>query len=184
MGIILILLLVLILLLLVLWLWSRGQSETGSEAQFGSGWSVRHNADWTPHPPSASPLGPPNSSCTGGAVVGSWAHFTFPPFSVPSGAAVTGILVRFKYLSQSGGNRVQLSNSGTLVGNAQPLASVTGASRCPSTTFTSVGGDGDTWGDTFSATDVNGGAVGVRLTQEANTVEIDAVELTVFYSTA
>jgi len=179
----LIILLLILLLLILLWLWWRGRDVKLSEAHYASGWSVNNNADWTPFPPNANPLGPPNDACTGGVIVGSWAHFTFPQFGLPAGSTVTGIMVRFKYLSQSGSNTVQLTNGGTLVGNSKPIASVAGPSRCSSTKFTSVGGDGDTWGTNFAVAAVNAAAVGVRITQNANTVDIDAVELTVCYST-
>lgn len=130
-----------------------------------------------------NPLGPPNSNCTGGVIAGSWAHFTFPPFTLPTSATVVGILLRVKYKSPSGSNTVQLTDGGTLVGSSTSIASVSGSSGCAGTTFTSVGSDTDMWGSTLSAADVAAGAVGVRLTQNANTVDIDAVELTV-YSTS
>ncbi len=176
-----------ILLLLFLWWWltrgSSGRVEESSEAQYASGWSVKNHADWTPFPPNANPLGPPNSNCTGGVIAGSWAHFTFPAFTLPTSATVVGILLRVKYKSPSGSNTVQLTDGGTLVGSSTSIASVSGASGCAGTTFTSVGSDTDMWGSTLSAADFAAGAVGVRLTQNANTVDIDAVELTV-YSTS
>ena len=183
MNFIWIIILFIILLLIWLWLWLRGRGEKSSEAHYASGWSVKNNADWTPFPPNGNPVGPPDSTCTGGVIAGSWAHFTFPSFNLPSSATVTGIMVRFKYKSPSGSNTVQLTNSDALVGNSKPIASVSGSARCSSTTFTGVGGDADTWGSNAAAADFNAGAVGVRLTQNANTVDIDAVELTVWYST-
>ena len=176
-----------ILLLLFLWWWfTRGSNrpaEASSEAHYASGWSVKSNADWTPFPPNANPLGPPDSSCTGGVIAGSWAHFTFSSFTLPASATVVGILLRVKYKSPSGSNTVQLTDGGTLVGTSTSIASVSGSSGCAGTTFTSVGSDTDMWGSTLSAADFAAGAVGVRLTQNANTVDIDAVELTV-YSTS
>ena len=98
MLIILIIILLIILLLIALWLWSNGGGEKSSEARFASGWSVKNDADWTPFPPNDNPLGPPDDQCTGGVIGGSWAHFTFASFDLPSSATVTGIMVRFKYL--------------------------------------------------------------------------------------
>ena len=189
MSIAVIIILLILLLLFFWWLLSRGGTstpagpqETSSETFFASGWSVKNNADWTPFPPNASPLGPPNSTCTGGAISGSWAHFTFPSTSLPPSATVVGVMVRFKYKSASGSNTAQLTNSGTLVGSSKTVASVSGATGCAGTTFTGVGGGADTWGNSFAAADFNSGAIGVRLTQNANTVDLDAVELTVYYS--
>ena len=183
MIIISILLAIILLLLILLWRCWQGGGRKRSDARYASGWSVNKNADWTPPPPNANPLGPPNNACTGGIIVGAWAHFTFPSFNLPSSATVTGIMVRFKYLSQSGTNTVRLTNSGGDVGNSMTIASVLGSSACSNTTFTDVGADGDTWGSGVAAADFGAGDIGVRLTQMANTVDIDAVELTVWYST-
>ena len=182
MVILLLILLLILIILILIWLSSRSGASS-SEAQFASGWSVKNDADWTPYPPSNNPLGPPDSSCTGGVIAGSWAHFEFPAFGVPAGSSVTGVLARVKYLSQSGTNTVQLTDGGSLVGSAKTLPAVMGESRCSATTFTSVGADGDTWGSSLGASDFASGGVGLRLTQNANTVDIDALELTVFYTT-
>ena len=74
---------------------------------------------------------------------------------------------------------MQLTDGGTLVGSSTSIASVSGSSGCAGTTFTSAGRNTDMWGSTLCAADFAAGAVGVRLTQNANTVDIDAVELTV-----
>ncbi len=184
------LLLILLIIVLLLLRHCRGPEPgpepptegPASEAHYASGWTVKNNADWTPPPPSGNPLGPPNDTCTGGTIANSWARFTFPAANLPPGATVTGVEVRLKYLSPSGSNTVQLTRGGAPVGASKTVASVSGASNCAATTFTGVGGDGDTWGSGVSAADVNAGDIGVQLTQNANTVDLDAIELKVFYT--
>ncbi len=154
-----------------------------SESRFASGWSVNNNADWTPFPPNPAPLGAPNNSCTGASTpTGSWAEFTFGNFSIPAGDLVTGIQVRAKYLAQTAPNPVQLQLSGSNVGSSQSLPIATGSAACSSTVFVSVGGDGDLWGTSLTRSDFNNGNVGLRLTQASNTVDLDAIELTVFFA--
>ena len=151
-------------------------------ALFGSGWSVNNNADWTPFPPNTNPLGAPNHLCTGASTpTGSWAEFTFAGFSIPGGDVVTGIEVRVNYLSASGSNTVQLTDDGSLTGNSKTVASVSAQSFCSNTAWVSAGGAADLWGTTLTTADFNAGTVGFRLTQNANTVDLDAVELIVHH---
>jgi len=154
-----------------------------SETQHASAWSVNNNADWTPFPPSANPLGVSDNNCTGASTPsGSWAEFIFPAFSIAGTATITGIQVKVKYRS-GGSNTVQLTKSGMgLVGDARTLSALSAQAFCSSTAFVSVGVDGETWNAGLTQTDFNAGNVGIRLTQNANTVDIDAVELTVFYA--
>ena len=51
----------------------EGQSIT----QNAVSWSVGNNANWTPPPPNANPLGAFNNNCTGGIGTGSYAEFSF-----------------------------------------------------------------------------------------------------------
>ncbi len=151
----------------------------GTYTQNASGWSVNNNADWTPSPPSTNPLGGPNDLCTGASTpTGSWAEFTFPGFGIPAGETVTGIEVRVNYRASTD-NTVQLTNGGSLVGTAKtdlPDAFI-GASFCSSTFYVGTGGSGDLWGTSLTTADFNAGNVGFRITQNAPTVDIDAVEL-------
>ena len=176
---------VLILLLLIIILYfivvKPPADDPKTAQQWASGWTVKNNADWTPFPPSANPLGAPNDTCTGGTINNSWAHFTFGAMNLPSGASIAGIEVCMKYLSPSGSNTVQLTRSGTLIGSSKTIASVSGPSNCAGSSFTGVGGDSDTWGSGATLADFNGGTIGVRLTQNANTVDLDAVELKVYF---
>ena len=187
-GIVWIILLIILLILLYLWWRSRQEPDDPppqdplSAVQYASGWVVKNNADWTPFPPNSNPLGAPDDHCTGGSIPGSWAEFAFPAFSLPAGATVTGIEVRMKYLSQSGSNTLRLIKSGSLVGSNQTQAMMPGTANCASTTWGGTGGDGNLWGATVTAADFNAGNIGVRLTQNANTVNIDAVELKVYYA--
>lgn len=182
------LILILLILAALWWLWQRRRdtepepADPVTAAQFASGWSVKNNADWTPFPPNANPLGPPNDACTGGTIRNSWAEFTFSGFGLPAGATVTGIQVRVKYLSQSGTNTLQLTGGGALIGATRTVASVAGQSSCANTQFTGVGGDGELWATSLTAADFNAGTIGVRLTQDANTVDLDAIELSVFFT--
>ena len=156
-----------------------------TSANFASSWSVNNNADWTPFPPSANPLGPADNNCTGASTpTGSWAEFTFPAYSIPGGDVLQGIEVRVNYRS-SATNTAQLTKSGSLVGSTRtvPMAFV-GPSGCSSTFWVSAGGASDLWGAGLTVADFNAGIVGFRLTQNANTIDLDAVEIIVHHGPA
>ncbi|HSR54382.1 MAG TPA: immunoglobulin-like domain-containing protein, partial [Acidobacteriota bacterium] len=141
---------------------------------------VNNGAEWTT-PSNAE--GAPDDNCAGTSTpAGSWIQLSFPDFSLPGSATVTGIEVRVKYLSPSGSNSVRLTQSGAPLGQIKTLAAASGVSNCANTSFVSAGGDGDLWGTALTAAHFNLGRVGFRLTQDANTVDIDAVELTVHFT--
>jgi hypothetical protein len=157
-------------------------STAGTTAKFANGWSVKNNADWTPFPPSANPLGAPDVNCTGGSILNSWAKFTFPGFGIPGGDVVTGIQVKLKYRAVAP-NTIQLTDSGSLVGGTRMLPSFFGGdSNCASTAWTTVTGANDLWGTTLTTADFNAGNVGFRITQNSPTVSIDSVEIVVTHS--
>jgi hypothetical protein len=161
---------------------SAGPAPAATQAQFASGWAVNNNADWTPFPPNPNPLGPPNDFCTGTSTpTGDWADFNFPAFSIPGGEIVNGVEVRFRYLSQSGSNTAQLKSGGSLVGATRTVPQALGTASCDNSIWVSAGGMGDLWGTGLTAADFNAGTVAVRFTQNANTVDIDAVEMVVHY---
>lgn len=168
--------------LFVLAAFAAQPAPAATQSQFASSWAVNNNADWTPFPPNTNPLGPPNDFCTGTSTpTGDWADFSFPAFSIPGGEIVNGVEVRFKYLSQSGSNTAQLKSGGSLVGATRTVPQAVGTSSCDNTFFVSAGGVGDLWGTGLTAADFNAGSVAVRITQNANTVDIDAVELVVHF---
>jgi hypothetical protein len=161
---------------------SAGPAPAATQAQFASSWAVNNNADWTPFPPNPNPLGPPNDLCTGSSTpTGDWADFSFPAFTIPGGEIVNGIELRVRYLSQSGSNTAQLKSGGSLVGATRTVPQAVGTSSCDHSIWVSAGGMGDLWGTSLATADFNAGTVSVRFTQNANTVDIDAVEMVVHY---
>ena len=114
-----------------------------STTKNATGWTVNNSADWSPSPPSANPLGAPDTACTGtSAPTGSWAQFSFSGFAIPFGDVVTGIEVRVKYRS-GGTNTVQITNGGALVGSSKTIAAHSAQAFCSNTSFVSAGGAGD-----------------------------------------
>ena len=161
-----------------------------SQSQFASSWVVNNDADWTPYPShanGANPLGAPNDFCTGsgGAGAGPWADWSFPAFSIPGAEAITGIEVRFKYYAtgiEGSPNTAQLKLSGAFVGATREIPPYNaGMNACNNTVFQSAGGAGDTWGAGLTAADFNAGNVSVRLTKGSPTLDLDAVELIVYF---
>ena len=161
-----------------------------SQSQFASSWVVNNDADWTPYPShanGANPLGAPNDLCTGsgGAGAGPWADWSFPAFSIPGAEAITGIEVRFKYYATGipgSPNTAQLKLSGAFVGATREIPPYNaGMNACNNTVFQSAGGAGDTWGAGLTAADFNAGNVSVRLTKGSPTLDLDAVELIVYF---
>ncbi len=148
--------------------------------EYASDWSVNNDADWTPSPPSTSPLGAPDDTCAGVSTpTGSWAEFTFPALDIPTSDTINGIEVRFKYKSGST-NTAQLKNGSSLVGDTQSVSSLTG-SYCSNTDWVSAGGSTDVWATSLTPADFNAGNIGVRITQDANTIDLDSVELIVHH---
>lgn len=158
-----------------------GAALAADQSQFASGWSVTNNADWTPFPPSANPLGAPDSDCVDSSAGAGIADFTFPAFSLPAGATVTGIEVTFRYNAGSDTNPVQLTDGGTPTGSSKSLAN-NAPGTCNDTSDAVVGGDPDLWGTSLVAADFNAGSVGVRFDRESNTTLINSVQLKVFFT--
>ena len=164
---------------------SAAPARAATTSLYASGWTVNNNADWTPFPPATNPLGAPDVVCVDVSTpTGSWAEFTFGGFGIPGGDTVTGIEVRVNYVSISSGNTVQLTNGGSLVGSSKSVAQVTGVAACSSAMWVSAGGAGDLWGTSLTTADFNAGNVGFRLTQNSNTIGLDAVEIIVHHGGA
>ena len=160
-------------------------ARAATTSLYASGWSVNNNADWTPFPPATNPLGAPDVLCVDVSTpTGSWAEFTFGGFGIPAGDTVNGIEVRVNYVSISSGNTVQLTDGGSLVGSSKSVAQVTGQAFCSTATWVSAGGSTDLWGTTLTTADFNAGNVGFRLTQDSNTIGLDAVEIIVHHGPA
>ncbi|MCG8458890.1 MAG: hypothetical protein MI919_21635 [Holophagales bacterium] len=151
---------------------------THESRAYASGWSVNNNADWTPFPPNSAPLGAPNDVCTGASTpTGSWAEFTFPAFTIPTGNTILGVTVRFK-IKTAGTNTAQLYDSGASIGSTRSIPAHSG-SYCSSSSWVTSGGSMDLWGATLTPADFNNGDISVRLTQDWNTVDLDSVEMIV-----
>lgn len=107
------------------------------------------------------------------------------PFSLPSGAFITGIEVRLDALVDSTANNpqmcVQLSWDGGTSWTAVQLTPVLGTTE---TTYL-LGGPGDTWGRSWSAAEFNGGSVQVRIINVASSAArdfyLDWVAVKVYY---
>ncbi|HSR69874.1 MAG TPA: immunoglobulin-like domain-containing protein [Acidobacteriota bacterium] len=116
---------------------------------------------------------------------GSWIQWVFSAFTIPAGETVTGVEVRVKYTS-SQDREVQLRVGGSLAGSAMTLPMFfSGGVGCAATGFSSAGGDGNLWGISEAAlrNAAETGSLGFRLTQTGNsTIDIDAVELIVYFS--
>ncbi len=159
---------------------SPQQALATTSSEYASDWSVNNDADWTPFPPSTSPLGAPDDSCAGVSTpTGSWAEFTFPALDIPTSDTINGIEVRFKYKSGST-NTAQLTDGSSLIGEPQTVSALTG-SNCSSTDWVSAGGSSDVWTTSLTPSDFNSGTIGVRITQDANTIDLDSVELIVHH---
>lgn len=160
------------------------QLKAATSSQYASGWSVNNDADWTPFPPSTNPLSAPDVSCTDASTpTGSWAEFTFSGFSIPGGDVINGVEVQFKYRS-SASNTAQLTDGGSLVGNTRTVPLMfDGPSYCSSTANVTSGSPTDLWNVAgLTAADFNGGNIGVRLTQDGNTIGLDSIQLVVHHS--
>ena len=159
-------------------------SSALSQSQFASSWAVNSDADWVPYPSHANgaqPLGAPNDLCATSSIPTAWAEWTFPAFTIPGGEVITGIEFRIKYYA-SFANTAQLKLGGALVGATRsiPLYN-SGMNNCSNTVWRSAGGAGDVWGTALTAADFNAGNVRVRFTNDSPTVDLDSVELIVYY---
>jgi len=59
-----------------------------------------------------------------------------------------------------------------------------GTPNCGNTAFQTAGGTADTWGATLTPADFNAGNIGVRITQNGPTFDLDAIEMVVHHSGA
>ncbi|MBI3740921.1 MAG: hypothetical protein HY257_04090 [Chloroflexi bacterium] len=106
-------------------------------------------------------------------------------FSIPAGSTITGIRVEPKSAFGVVGFEnltATLLKSGTPAGSSKTYAAIGGG--CAQTTFTSLGGAGDTWGASWTASDINATNFGVRINSSASgggQKFLDAVRITVFY---
>ncbi len=106
-------------------------------------------------------------------------------FTIPDAAVIQGITVEVKMAAttSSEGVRVRLLKGGTAVGNTQDIFGLAGQVDCPTSAFRTVGSPTDLWGETWTASDINGANFGVRLSKlgSTNTAYVDAVRITIEY---
>jgi len=99
-------------------------------------------------------------------------------FAIPSGAAITGIEVVVKGASTAGTNNITLIKGGSTVGNTVDAA-ISGGS-CPGNAAT-VGGASDTWGTTWSPSDLNASNFGVLYDPQYQGRQFDGVQVIVHF---
>jgi hypothetical protein len=107
-------------------------------------------------------------------------------FSIPAGATIVGIKVEPKAGSDraAAADRVltaQLLKGGSPVGSVKSFT-VTQTNACNGTAFTTVGGDSDLWGTSWTAADINATGFGVRINSGdgGGQRRLDAVKITVY----
>jgi hypothetical protein len=107
-------------------------------------------------------------------------------FSIPAGATIVGIKVEPKAGSDKAAatDRVltaQLLKGGSPVGSVKSFT-VTHTNACNGTAFTTVGGDSDLWGTSWTAADINATGFGVRINSGGGGGQrrLDAVKITVY----
>lgn len=112
-------------------------------------------------------------------------------FSIPAGATINGIQAN---IERNGFDITDLSIkllNGDGAGGESAQDKSTGASWSSSDTVDSFGGSTDTWGETWSVSDVNSSNFGIRIQCQDNTAgippalgsaQIDHVEITVYYT--
>jgi len=112
-------------------------------------------------------------------------------FSIPAGATINGIEAN---IERNGFDIIDLSIkllNGDGAGGESAQDKSTGASWSVSDTVDSFGDSTDTWGETWSVSDVNSSDFGVRIQCQDNTAgapptlgfaSIDHVEITVYYT--
>ncbi|MCB0670004.1 MAG: HYR domain-containing protein, partial [Saprospiraceae bacterium] len=157
------------------------------ESQYASNWSDPSGVNWTPAAPSSNVLGPPNSSCVGTSNSGLIeAYFTFPAFSTTD--PIVGIEFNVNYGCVINCT-MQLTNGGTLIGNTRVLPSTPPAGSCNASQVRTSGGPMDLWGATISATALNSGNIGVRLSRMTGldnpvSMDIESVQMVVYFGSA
>ena len=111
-------------------------------------------------------------------------------FSIPAGSTINGIEVHIeRYGTDITDISINLLNGDGAGGESQDRS--TGASWSSTDTVDSFGGSTDTWGETWSVSDVNSSNFGVRIQCQDNSggfpptvgsAQIDHVEITVHYT--
>lgn len=105
-------------------------------------------------------------------------------FSIPAGATINGILVEVKHAGTGLGD---VHDGNVRLLRALTLQSTDKASGTPwpaSLTYASYGGPADTWGDTWTDSQINDSGFGVGIAAQGSfdTGTIDAVRITVTYT--
>jgi hypothetical protein len=139
--------------------------------------------NWVPNPIGTNVLGPPDDNCiaTSDQPGNDWVEVRFS-FAIPPGDVIHGIELKVKYFEVNGAT-AQLTKGGGLVGatRAVPAFLNSGNVSCNGTVVVTAGGPADLWGDSWSAADLNGGNVGVRVTQIGAEMDIDSIEMVVYH---
>jgi hypothetical protein len=109
-------------------------------------------------------------------------------FALPSNAVISGIQVTIGYYSSTGtpriqDNEVRLVKAGAVTGNNK---AITNTDWPTSETTQSYGGSSDSWGVTWTASDINSNNFGVALSVKnagsvVNTAYVDYVQVTISY---
>ena len=154
------------------------------QSQYASAWTFSGSpgTHWVPSP-SPNPLGPPDGNCTGGTHINGWAEFTFAGLVIPGGNVVLGIELNINYRSHTDPNTVELRKGGVAVGS-KLLPTGGTQSSCGNSALVTVGDSTDLWGTSLTTADFNAGSVSVRIVQNANTVDIESVQLVVYHGSA
>jgi hypothetical protein len=145
-----------------------------------AGTAAVSSGTWNP-PGNATGIPDNNCATSGAGAGGASINLTNFSFSIPAGSTITGILVEPKAGASVSG-AAQLLKAGTPVGTLKTTwTPVVG--NCAASTFSSLGGVGDTWGSTWSVSDINASNFGVQLTDTsgAGNNNLDTVRITVFY---
>jgi hypothetical protein len=140
----------------------------------GKGWNLLSNA-----------TGSNDNQCASAAAPHQNIDLTNFSFSIPTGSPITGILIEPKATSGSASHdfSATLLKAGSPVGTAKTW--VPAAGLCSASAFASLGGDGDTWGASWTSNDINAANFGVRINNGTGGLSgagIDAVKITVFTS--
>lgn len=156
-----------------------------SESQYASSWSDPSGVNWTPAAPSANVLGAPNATCVGTSNSGLIeAFFTFPAFSTTD--PIVGIEFNVNYGCVINCT-MQLTDGGSLIGATRVLPSTPPIGSCSGSVIRTAGGPADLWGATLSASDLNSGSIGVRLSRTTGldmplSMDIESVQMVVYFS--
>ncbi|MCB0666724.1 MAG: HYR domain-containing protein [Saprospiraceae bacterium] len=146
-----------------------------SETRYASSATIDNPANWTDDGRNA--LGSGTGVCLNGSNIHGWIEFGFGNFNVTG--QVVGIEVCVKYLSQSGPNDISLKYNGQVL-TTRTLPKKANGSYCDDTNIGCVGGSTDNWSANLYSTDFNNNNVIVRIDQNANSLTIDYITLTVY----